>query len=136
MWGLIIFADDIDTFVFEDDKNATFSVAVDGWCDTGVCTKTTGGCRCGDNDSCGWRQCDQQRWKLYDRLLRLFQRVRQLQDAFFLACELRESFGKSQRGTRYSLLNLQVVEYQGSCRLRTWAAPRTSRCLEEAVGSR
>ena len=39
MWGLIIFADDIDTFVFEDDKNATFSVAVDGWCDTGVCTK-------------------------------------------------------------------------------------------------
>ena len=30
MWGLIIFADDIDTFVFEDDKNATFSVAVDG----------------------------------------------------------------------------------------------------------
>ena len=44
MWGLIIFADDIDTFVFEDDKNATFSVAVDGWCDTGVCTKATGGC--------------------------------------------------------------------------------------------
>ena len=23
MWGLIIFADDIDTFVFEDDKNAS-----------------------------------------------------------------------------------------------------------------
>ena len=84
MWGLIIFADDIDTFVFEDDKNATFSVAVDGWCDTGVCTKATGGCRCGDNDSCGWCQCDQQRWKLYDRLLRLFQ----VRDTVFLISKL------------------------------------------------
>ena len=54
MWGLIIFADDIDTFVFEDDKNATFSVAVDGWCDTGVCTKATGGCRCGLHKGDWW----------------------------------------------------------------------------------
>ena len=101
----------------EDDKDSTFSIVADDWCDSGG-------------------QCDQQRWKLYDRLIRLFQRVRQLQDAFFLARQLRESSGESQRGSRYRLLNLQVVEYQGSCRLRTWAAPRTSRCLEEAVGSR
>ena len=75
---MFIFASDIDMIVFEDDKNATFSIVADGCCYSGVCTKTTGGCRCGDNDTCGWCQCDQQRWKLHDRLPRLFQRVRQL----------------------------------------------------------
>ena len=41
---MFIFASDIDTIVFEDDKNAIFSIVADGCCDSGVCTKTTGGC--------------------------------------------------------------------------------------------
>ena len=63
---------------FADDKNTAFSIVADSWYASGVCTETTSGCRCGDADTCCWCQCDQQRWKLHDRFLGIFQRVRQL----------------------------------------------------------
>ena len=74
---------------------------------------------CGDADACGWSQCRHKGKYGSDGLDGVHHGVRQLQDARFLARQLREPYAQSGGGEGYGVPDFETAESEGSGGVRT-----------------
>ena len=89
---------------------------------------------CGNAVSCGWCQRGQQGPHGSDGLNGVYHRIRHLQDARILACQLREPYTQSGGSEGYGIPDFKVAEPEGSRGVRTEKARRQTEGLEEPTG--